>query len=267
MAGDFLHLDEATITNWPEANFSHPSSRDWYPAYSITLLLLTSAVVFARLLSQATRSTAGLGIDDLLALIGWVFSLLLSITSLLGTQHHGFNRHLWDVSHTSYNSAALIQWLSEGAFILSISFTKISVLLFFRRLEPSCSVGVKRTIYGFMTFTAVAGFSDLLVLLLQCRPVKASWTILDITEPNVGDCINKQTYYPAQGLISGFSTVYTIMVPALVLQNIPMTKSQRTGLRWVSLLSLSVLGVGIARTVFLYRIVVSENGDATCEYY
>lgn len=186
-----------------------------------------------------------------------MFSLLLSITSLLGTQHHGFSRHIWDVSHTSYNSAALvcstipalyaatdsvkIQWLSEGAFILSISFTKISVLLFFRRLEPSCSVAVKRTIYGFMTFTAVAGCSDLLVLLLQCRPVKASWTILDITQSNVGNCINKQTYYPAHGLISGFSTVYTIMVPALVLQNIPMTKSQRTGLRWVSLLSLRLV--------------------------
>lgn len=82
MAGDFLHLDEATIRNWPEANFTHPNSRDWFPAYGITLLLFTSAVVFARLLSQATRSTAGLGIDDLLALIGWVCATLrLSVAS------------------------------------------------------------------------------------------------------------------------------------------------------------------------------------------
>lgn len=76
MAGDFLHLDETTITHWPEADLTHPDSRNWFPAYSITLLLLTSAVVFARFLSQAKKSTTGLGVDDLLALIGWVHATL-----------------------------------------------------------------------------------------------------------------------------------------------------------------------------------------------
>lgn len=142
---------------------------------------------------------------------------------------------------------AKIQWLSEGSFILSICFTKISVLLFFRRLEPSCSIGLKRIIFAFMTFTAVAGLSDLIVLVIQCRPIRASWTMPDGTQQYSRTCISKQAYYPAQGLIAGFSTAYTIIIPVLVLRNIPMTQLQRTGLRWITLMSLRLVCLTLRR--------------------
>ena len=130
-----------------------------------------------------------------------------------------------------------IYWLSEGAFIFSTCFTKISVLLFFRRLKPSCSTALKGVMYAFIVFTACNCLADALVLVLQCQPVTASWRVSDPSDTDTRHCIDKHIYYPAHGLLTGFSTIYTVLIPVLVLRHIPMTKFQRAGLKWISIVS------------------------------
>ncbi|KAF1848224.1 uncharacterized protein K460DRAFT_403519 [Cucurbitaria berberidis CBS 394.84] len=267
MAGGFIHLDEKTISQWPEPNIIDPKSRTWLPAYSITLIVLTSVTVFGRILSQAKKRMHGFDIGDVLCVIGWIFSVFVTATVLVGIQHYGFDRHMWDVPRTLYNRAALIHWLSELAFILSTCFTKISVLFFFHQLKPSCTTGLKCVIYAFMVFTACGALADALVLVEQCQPITASWRVSTLTDADTRHCISKNIYYPVHGLLTCFSTTYTVMIPVLVLRHIPMTKFQRTGLKCISLVSLSVLGAGIARTVFLHRFAISANGDATWNGY
>lgn len=44
------------------------------------------------------------------------------------------DRHIWDVFPTKFEYIALVGWLAEISFIVSTGCTKVSVLLFFRRL-------------------------------------------------------------------------------------------------------------------------------------
>ena len=53
---------------------------------------------------------------------------------ILGTEKYGMNRHIWDVHSSTFEYTALIGWAAELAFITSTCCTKVSVLLFFRRL-------------------------------------------------------------------------------------------------------------------------------------
>lgn len=138
-------------------------------------------------------------------------------------------------SNTNTNNLK-IHWLSELASILSLSLTKISVLLFFRRLDNPCSTALKRLIYGVVGFTAFDALSDALVLVFQCQPIQTSWT-LDLMSMDSRRCISKDTYYLVRGFLGSFTTTYAILIPVLVLRHFPMTRCQRHGLQWVAALS------------------------------
>lgn len=210
------------------------------------------------------------------SLILQFFAILFTVACLMGTERYGFDRHIWDVPPFLYGRAALVrdpdmkcrttmilndmqmQWLTEGAFLVSTSLTKLSVLCFYRRLEVPCTIALKLTLQCCMGFTVCYTLGCLLTQILLCSPTSAYWSV-----PNPAKCTNENIYYPIQGSLATFSTLYTIMVPALALSNMSLSKFQRTGLNVITTLSLGVLGAGIARAVFLYRLVDSANGDAT----
>lgn len=59
---------------------------------------------------------------------------MFTVLIILGTEKYGMDRHIWDVFPTNFEYIALVGWLAEISFIVSTGCTKVSVLLFFRRL-------------------------------------------------------------------------------------------------------------------------------------
>lgn len=53
---------------------------------------------------------------------------------IIGAERYGLDRHIWDVPPSEFENVALVGWLAEIAFVVSTCCTKISALLFFRRL-------------------------------------------------------------------------------------------------------------------------------------
>ncbi|KAF2687902.1 hypothetical protein K458DRAFT_485078 [Lentithecium fluviatile CBS 122367] len=263
MAGDFPNLDSSTISQWPQPNLVDPIMRSWLSIYSITLTVITTLIVSARLWTQVRNSAFGFGLDDAFISGAWMFSILLGALCLLGTINYGFDKHIWDVPSTLYSGAALIQWLSEGAFTISVCLMKTSVLIFYRRLEPPCTGSFKKIIYVFIAFTAGYTLACLLTGILLCQPVSAYWAIPEASTVTGRTCAGQGIYYLLHGTLGTFSTFYTIAIPFLVLRNIPLSQSQRNALNAVSVVALSVVGAGVARTVFLFRLADSPNGDAT----
>jgi hypothetical protein len=128
-----------------------------------------------------------------------------------------------------------IGWLSQGAFLLSTSLTKISVLMFFRRLEPPCTKALRSIIYGFIACTAAFTVGCLLTPVLLCHPTADYWRIPDPHQAPERSCASQHAFYPLQGSLETFSTFYSILIPVLVLRNLPMSQFQRQGLRAISL--------------------------------
>ncbi|KAH7118798.1 hypothetical protein B0J11DRAFT_76877 [Dendryphion nanum] len=278
MAGDFPNLSSDTMANWPELDLD-PTTRGWYPPYAITLAALSTAFLVARIDSQVRKSYHGLGIDDALLISAWLFAILFTASSASGTLNSGFNRHMWDVPAPLYSRAALvrnlsntiehflillkIEWLSEGAFTFSTCLTKICVLLFYRRLDPPCPKNLRRIISCFIAFAVAYSMACILTQVLLCRPTSSYWHMPRPKRPVQRSCSSEHLFYPIQGTFDALSIFYSILIPVLVLRNLPMSKFQRIGLRIVALLGLVVFGASITRTTLLYQLETSTNGDAT----
>ncbi|ORY13247.1 hypothetical protein BCR34DRAFT_272103 [Clohesyomyces aquaticus] len=264
MAGDFSGLSIETISQWPPLNTADPLRRNWYPAFSIALASLSFVMLAARLSVQCRKIDAPrINLDDVLASAAFMFSVGFTVLSVLGTIRYGFDRHIWDVHSDQYSRAALIEWLTEATFLLSTCLTKISVLSFYRRLDPPCTKAVRRIVYGFMLLTLAYTLAFLLYQSLFCRPLTSYWMLPDRNHLVRGSCASQRLSLPLQGSFSSFSTLYSTIIPFLVLRNLPMAMAQRWGLRITTMAGLAVMGAGIARTYFLACLVNSFNGDAT----
>ncbi|KAF2115447.1 hypothetical protein BDV96DRAFT_646443 [Lophiotrema nucula] len=263
MSGDFAHITLTTIAQWPKPR-RNPITRGWLPPVSITLTAVTSLVLATRLWSL--RKTAhGLFLDDALAIVAWLFILVFTAACMAGSLRFGFNRHIWDVSAELYDGAALIEWLSEFAFLVSMCLTKMSVLVFYRRLDHPCPKPLRRIISIFIALTLVYTLAFILTQILLCRPTNAYWIIPRKSDKTTWErsCASQHITYPLQGSLDVFSTFYTIMIPVLVLRNIPMAATQRRGLGGTALFGLVIFGIGVTRTAFLSHLADSPNGDAT----
>jgi hypothetical protein len=150
---------------------------------------------------------------------------------------------LWYVADAVYSlifvNPQKIEWLSEVAFILSACLTKISVLLFYERLELYCTTTLKRIIWVLVAFTAMSSLACLLTQVLLCQPTSAYWRVLSPTDSLQYSCGNQLPTYLLHGLLDACSTSYCVLIPVLILRNIPMSNFQRNGLRAVLVASLT----------------------------
>ncbi|KAF2640264.1 hypothetical protein P280DRAFT_31958 [Massarina eburnea CBS 473.64] len=263
MAGDFPNLDSTSMSTWPKPTYVDPETRSWFPVFSVCLMTSATIIFVARIWTQIRTSNSGLGLDDLFISCSWVFSILFTTACLMGTLEYGFDRHLWDIEISTYKRAALTQWLSEGAFMLSITCTKVSVLLFYRRLDLPCTTAFRRIIYFLITLIICYSTASILTQILLCHPTSSYWNIAVFDAQRRKKCTSQRAYYLIQGSLDIISTLYTITIPYLRLRDIPMVQFHRNALKGIVTFSLSVGVAAVARTVFLSRLVNDLSGDAT----
>lgn len=113
--------------------------------------------------------------------------------------------------------------------------TKLSVLLFYRRLVAGlCSRKFKWAVWAAMIFAVVIAFTFLVILITGCHPLSAYWEKYDFVHPiskyhcpsdNATAALGK-----AAGALSVFSDFYSIMLPAVLLMRIQITRRQKYGL-------------------------------------
>ncbi|KAF2200785.1 hypothetical protein GQ43DRAFT_60387 [Delitschia confertaspora ATCC 74209] len=263
MAGDFPNLSQNITAHWPTPSI-HPKRRAWFPAYGISLAVLSTVILYGRLWSHWRKRPGRLKVDEALACVSWLFAVLFTVISVTGTMRYGFDRHIWDASPALYKDAALIQWLSEGAFLFSTCSTKFSVLLFYHQLDSTAHTRtVRRIIYFFITFTGAYLLGSIFYLALLCRPLPDYWMLPNLFHPSPHSCASQHISYPLGGALSAFTTLYCVVIPYLVLGHLPMSRKERLGLHFLFLSGFAVFGAGVVRSIFLSRLPSSTNGDAT----
>jgi len=168
----------------------------------------------------------------------------MDLTAIYGTLRRTImNTRPWyanlkNVRLSPLSHGVQIEWISENAFVFSTCSTKISVLLFYHRLDSTAYTRtVKRTIYGSIALTIAYWLGSLLYLSLLCHPTAGYWRLLNLSHPKQHSCVSQRMSYPIGGSISILSTVYTILLPYFVLRNLPMSKNYRHGLNTVFVLS------------------------------
>jgi hypothetical protein len=184
-----------------------------------------------------------------------------------GVQTAGIDRHVWDLLPQEWAKTGLVAWATEILFLSSLCSTKVSVVLFFRRLiDHSHAKWMNRAIWASIIFTVAYFLSFLLVLIFACKPVDAAWKSLNISWGDNYTCLDRSQLDPLNGVFSIFSDVYSMAIPTVIVTRLSVPLSRKIVLYAVFGCSLIVLGASIARTIWLSRLYTDPMRDLTCKF-
>lgn len=169
---------------------------------------------------------------------------------------YGTDRHTWDVPFDEFENSALYgAFLAEIAFLISTCCTKVSILLFYRRLtEGTYNRKWKWATVAAIVFTIVFCLAFMLVLIFQCRPTEAYWKSLTFTYTQDFKCSNTKILNPISGSLSVVSDFYSVLLPMAMTRHFDIDRRKKIALNAVFSLGLLVVAAGAIRTYFLTKL-------------
>ena len=128
--------------------------------------------------------------------------------------------------------------ITQLLFVWSTMFTKLSILLFYRRLiKGAYSKRFKWALWFGMFLAVISAVVPGILLLIQCDPIEAIWMQYNITYLLQNaykfrcDPIAKTIKIGVMaGSLSVITDFYSVLLPALLLMRIRINKRQRLGL-------------------------------------
>ena len=180
---------------------------------------------------------------------------MFTVLAMLSTVRYHQNRHIWDVPLSSFEDIALLAWLSELAFLISTSCTKVSVLLFYRRLvEGTFSKRWKWATIAAIAFTICYCLAFVFALVLNCTPTDAYWKAFSVNPPDNYHCTNTKVLNPVSGVMSVVSDLYSVLLPMGMLRHFETDRRKKIALNCVFSLGLLVVAAGAVRTYYLNKL-------------
>ena len=154
-----------------------------------------------------------------------------------------------------FSDAALIAWLSEIAFLISTCATKVSVLLFYRRLtDGTYGRRWKIATIAAIVFTCLYCVAFILSLCFTCWPTEAYWMAFSFTYTKDYSCKDTRAANPASGVLSVVSDIYSVILPMAMLRHFDISRRKKIGLNVVFAFGLFVVAAGIVRTYYLTKL-------------
>ncbi|KAH6715560.1 hypothetical protein BKA61DRAFT_575001 [Leptodontidium sp. MPI-SDFR-AT-0119] len=185
------------------------------------LVPVTTIFVALRIFARV-RLNIGLGPDDWVLLLAFAFYLCITSTAWV-IAVTGFGQHTYWLLTRQVERALRFFYISELLYLCAITFTKLSLLLFFRRIFPGTSFRIATVCVG--VFIIASNISLFMALAFQCIPVHGVWTNWMYKVPPI-KCIN---VFAAVYVAAGMSIMHDIMIlsmpiPTLMGLNLGMRK-------------------------------------------
>ncbi|KAK4900655.1 hypothetical protein LTR27_002371 [Elasticomyces elasticus] len=278
MPGNLADIPTSVILTWPPPNYAHPNpQRTWLVPFVGVLQGITTLLVVTRLWLRARQQAGQLGLDDALLLPGFLAATMFTAIAIISNRDYGMDRHIWNVLISAYSravltivhrdvppewfeTAILLAWLGEFAFLISTCCTKISVLLFYRRLvQGTFSKRWRMATIGAIIFTACYCVAFELALILNCRPTEAYWKAYSPSYTKSYYCADTRNLNPVSGALSVFSDLYAVLLPMGMLRHFDAPKKQKVALNFVFSLGLIVVACGCVRTYYIHQLGVSYD--------
>ena len=186
------------------------------------------------------------------------------------TEHYHFNRHVWDVRPELYVPERKITFTLYLLYIISGGMIKISILLFYRRLD---SRSITRS-FRYATWINIVGIAIFVVaftvvLFTACDPFAAFWYQFDITKQISGYAyrcwVNEGANLLSASIISAVQDAITAFLPTILYWNLHIPQRQKIALGAIFALGYMVCIVAGVRSYYVYRIFNDPLYDSTWE--
>lgn len=262
MGGNLPHIPLEVFISWPTPDYVDPVRRTWMPLYVGILQAVTTLLVCIRLWLRIRNKAGPFGMDDAFLIPAYLGATMMTTIIILDCVQYDSDRHLWDVPPTKYEGLALMAWLSEVAFLTSTCATKVSVLLFYRRLVRGSYNRMWRWLtLGAIYFTVLYGVGLIFALIFNCRPTNAYWKSLSITYTGDYTCTDTRWLNGVSGILSVLSDFYAVLLPMGILHKFDIDRRKKIALYTVFSFGLLVVAAGSVRTYYLHQL--GYNYDIT----
>jgi hypothetical protein len=160
-----------------------------------------------------------------------LFALGLTIIACIGSSN-GLGRHTWDIPYDKYPLLVQLGYFAQVFFLISMCTTKLSVLLFYRRMVKN--VYSRKWLYilwAAITCNVSAGIATFIVYMVICRPLRAYWLAyqyLPIPYSEPYTCIPEgESLTLSSGVISVITDIYAVAIPYLMLRQYQLDVAPR----------------------------------------
>ena len=164
-------------------------------------------------------------------------------------------RHIWDIEEDKRQNLVLSLWLCEVSFLVCGGLTKVSVLLFYRRLvDGTCSRLWKWLVLLAIGFTTAYTIAFVVLLFFNCTPMVAYWRAFDPTYASTVHytCLNTDIANVIVGICAGLSDLYAVALPCIITWHYSVPRAKRVALNIVFSFGLIVVAASGARTYYLF---------------
>jgi hypothetical protein len=119
-----------------------------------------------------------------------------------------------------------LQWqmLLGTSYISTLTFSKISILVFYLRLSPERNFRIM--VYATIGFTLAYNFAGALVVIFSCNPIAASWDLTLAALPTT-KCVNRPADYLAAASLNIFTDLLIFCLPLKTIWSIQLPLNQR----------------------------------------
>jgi hypothetical protein len=193
----------------------------------------------------------------------------LALSTALASRIYGFNRHTYDLTPTLAANSRKITLAMEVTYIASTGLTKISILLFYRRMaEGAVSTPFRTLVWvsivsvaGYIIATIIAGF-------LSCIPLSAFWMQVDLqwaathTKGVDYHCTNEPAMLLAASTISIAQDFLACGLPLLLFWKLQLPVRQKIALAAIFGVGFFLCITGCLRMYYIHKIFF-ETYDVT----
>ncbi|PVH85246.1 hypothetical protein DL98DRAFT_546260 [Cadophora sp. DSE1049] len=190
----------------------------------ISLMVIATIFMLLRVVARTMQKGIALAADDYCIAVGLLFAHGTAICCLVK------GKHLWAMDATQFKVIWKILFAYVMIYGLAVSFTKLSIVLFYRRI-----FGMNWGLW-LCAFLVVAYCVTVIVtILMSCQPPEYFWT--QYTTPGAtGHCINVSLFSFANGIWAMLVDVCILIVPVPVILKLQMPKSQKLAVMLILLL-------------------------------
>ncbi|CAD0114883.1 unnamed protein product [Aureobasidium uvarum] len=180
--------------------------------FAITMFFCIICFVLVTLRCFTRISIKGFGSDDWLMLIGTIFGTMTFATVLCGCKV-GLGQHDYDLEEGDYSKIKRVLYCASLIFIKSSICVALIRLVISKRLLY--------TLYAILALSASYGFIAMMTVLLQCKPLKATW------DPSTGTCSSQAIIVHISYFVTACSITTDFacaVMPFVILWNLQMRK-------------------------------------------
>ncbi|TQN70433.1 hypothetical protein CSHISOI_05055 [Colletotrichum shisoi] len=248
------------ILSWPLPRYDNPETRG--PASEIVAIILLAIATIILAIRVYTRRciTNGFGWDDILVVLAFIPATGFVALGVIATNNYGWGRHVWDVPADILTGSLQIGLASQILFDLATSFTKLSMLALMHRFAYAASNKLRILVMVLQVFISVNCIVFMLVVMLQCRPLRLYWTL------SVGpqDCINEAAHLLVASTINTATDFAVVLLPLTLVRVVYADKLTPRQMTIVNILfgaGFLASFAGVARTYFTW--IMTTEPDAT----